>query len=106
MFHGVTKFLEEDVFRSELIYIYTMDGVYVYKPFSVYDTTATSGYIRTGFLSKQDFVEFCAEMKSRSKFDSDIVVGEEDRIITLSTCTNVGDGRYALHAVLISSMTG
>ncbi len=106
MFHGVTKFLEEDVFRSELIYIYTMDGVFVYKPFSVYDTTATSGYIRTGFLSKQDFAEFCAEMKGRSKFDSDIVVGEEDRIITLSTCTNVGDGRYALHAVLINSMTG
>ncbi|MBQ4043195.1 MAG: class B sortase [Clostridia bacterium] len=105
MFNGVTKFSDPEIFEEALIYIYTMDGVYIYKPYSFYDTKASSGYIRTGFTSKQDFVEFAADMKSRSRHASDLVVGEEDRIITLSTCTSMssisGDSRYALHAVLV-----
>lgn len=106
MFHNVTKFLNEDVFNEALIYIYTMDGVYIYKPFSVYATTASSGYIRTGFTSHEDFGTFAADMKARSIFPSDIVVGDNDRIITLSTCTNgLPDGRYALHAVLVDLIT-
>ena len=106
LFHNVTKFLDEEVFAEGLIYIYTMDGVYIYKPFSIYDTNASSGYIRTGFTSKEDFVSFSAEMKARSRIQSDLTVGEDDRIITLSTCTNLtADGRYALHAVLIDYIT-
>ncbi len=105
MFNGVSKFSDPEIFEEALIYIYTMDGVYIYKPFSFYDTKASSGYIRTGFTSKQDFVSFAADMKTRSRHSSDIVVGEEDRIITLSTCTSMsslsGDGRFALHAVLV-----
>lgn len=102
MFHGVVDFQDEEIFNTALIYIYTMDGVYIYQPFSFYDTDASSGYIRTGFTSQGDFVDFCAEMKSRSRHASDIVVEEDDRIITLSTCTNLtASGRYALHAVLI-----
>lgn len=105
MFNGVTKFSDPEIFDEALIYIYTMDGVYIYKPYSFYDTKASSGYIRTGFTSKDDFVSFAADMKSRSRHSSDLVVGEEDRIITLSTCTTMssisGDSRYALHAVLV-----
>jgi len=105
MFNGVTKFSDPEIFDEALIYIYTMDGVYIYKPFSFYDTKASSGYIRTGFTSKDDFVSFSAEMKDRSRHSSDLVVGKEDRIITLSTCTSMssisGDSRYALHAVLV-----
>ena len=40
MFHDVVAFLNEDVFRNTLIYIYTMDGVYVYERFSVFETRA------------------------------------------------------------------
>ena len=106
MFHGVELFKDEEIFKSALIYIYTMDGVYIYQPFSFYDTRAASGYIRTGFESKEDFVQFSAEMRERSRFDSGPVVDEDDRIITLSTCTNTSaDGRYALHAVLVDYIT-
>ena len=105
MFHNVEMFLEADTFNNALIYIYTMDGIYVYKPFSVYATTPTSGYIRTAFMSRAEFAEFAQEMKARSIFPSDVSVGEGDRMLTLSTCTNVGDGRYALHAVLIDAIT-
>ncbi len=105
MFHGVEKFLEPETFHSALIYIYTLDGIYVYKPFSVYATTPTSGYIRTAFMSRAEFAEFAQEMKDRSSIPNEVPVGEGDRMLTLSTCTNVGDGRYALHAVLVDAIT-
>ncbi len=105
MFHGVERFFEEDIFNNALIYIYTMDGIFVYKAFSVYATMPSSGYIRTGFTSWDDFVTFAQAMKARSSVPSDVEIGEGDRMLTLSTCTNFGDGRYALHAVLIEAYT-
>ncbi len=101
MFHQVTEFLNKDVFDNALIYMYTMDGVYIFKAFSVYSTKPDSGYIRTSFTSYEDYGAFAAKMKARSRIANNVVVGPEDRMITLSTCTNYNNGRYALHAVLI-----
>lgn len=105
MFNRVTDFLEKDVFDNALIYMYTMDGVYVYQAFSVYSTKPDSGYIRTAFSTGEEFAEFATKMKSRSRIKNNVEVGPDDRILTLSTCTNYNDGRYALHAVLVDSIT-
>jgi sortase B len=105
MFNRVTDFLKKDVFDNALIYMYTMDGVYIYQAFSVYSTKPDSGYIRTGFTSYDDFAEFAAKMKARSRIKNNVEVSGNDRIITLSTCTNYNDGRYALHAVLVDYIT-
>lgn len=101
MFHGVTDFLNRNIFENELIYLYTMDGVYVYKPFAIYDTRPDSGYIRTQFETAEEFSAFLTQMKARSRIKSDAVLDAEDYILTLSTCTNYNNGRYALHAYLI-----
>ena len=83
-----------------------MDGVFIYKPFSIYDTTSSSGYIRTGFTSGTDFINFAEAMKARSRIPSDVTFSSSDRIITFSTCTNLtSNGRYAMHAVLIDMIT-
>lgn len=105
MFNRVTDFLDKDVFDNALIYVYTLDGVFIYKAFSVYSTKPDSGYIRTAFSSYEDFAEFAAKMKSRSRIKNDVEVGGDDRILTLSTCTNYNNGRYALHAVLVDYIT-
>ena len=105
MFNRVTDYFEKDVFDNALIYMYTMDGVYIYQAFSVYSTKPDSGYIRTSFASYEDFAEFAAKMKARSRIKNNVEVGENDRIITLSTCTNYNNGRYALHAVLVDYIT-
>lgn len=105
MFNRVTDYLKKDVFDNALIYMYTMDGVYVYQAFSVYSTRPDSGYIRTSFGSYEEFAEFAAKMKARSRIKNNVEVGENDRILTLSTCTNYNDGRYALHAVLVDYIT-
>lgn len=105
MFNHVTDFLNKEVFDNALIYMYTMDGVYIYKAFSVYSTRPDSGYIRTAFASYEDFGEFASQMKARSRIANNVEVGSNDRIITLSTCTNYNNGRYALHAVLVDYIT-
>ncbi len=106
MFHDMTKFLNEDFFRSAKIYIYTMEGVYIYQPVSVYQTTAEYQYFRTEFGSEASFLEFANEVVSNSKFASDAVLSAGDTMITLSTCTNgAANGRYALHAKLVETIS-
>lgn len=105
MFHDVTKFLDAEFFENSLIYIYTLDGAYIYKPFSIYQTTSDYNYIQTRFWSESEFLSFATQMKANSQNESDVSVGSSDTMITLSTCTNggvQGTGRYALHAKLIA----
>ena len=101
MFHDVTKFLQQDFFDANLIYVYTLDGVFIYKPFSIYPTTADNFYFRTSFAGKSSFYAFALELKASSIHANDVALTQDDTIITLSTCTNgAQNGRYALHAVL------
>lgn len=101
MFHRVTDFFDQEIFENELIYLYTMEGVFVYKPFAIYSTRPDSGYIRTEFETEEEFVAFCEDMQKRSKLKTDVTFDGDDRILTLSTCTNYNNGRYALHAYLV-----
>lgn len=105
MFHDVTKFFRDEYFDDTYIYIYTQDGIYIYEPFSVYETRYDYNYFRTGFTSADDFIEFAEELRDNGKKSRDISFDKNDRIITLSTCTNGAYySRYALHAVLIKTI--
>ena len=46
-------------------------------------------------------MDFLNTLKSRSKFDFGISLSAEDKIITLSTCTDDNKGRKVVHAKLI-----
>ncbi len=109
MFHDVTKFANADFMKSSLIYVYTFDGVFIFEPFSFYETPANYNYFKTKFSSNRAFVSFAKEMLGNSAV---IVEGKEftfsadDRLLTLSTCTNgYYNQRYALHARLIQVIT-
>lgn len=104
MFNNVMLFLEEEVFNSKLIEIYTFDGIYTYEPFAIFETVKTFQYFRMFFADNNDFISFCELMQSKSLYNKGMTFTENDRLITLSTCTgsNVfNPGRYALHAKLI-----
>jgi len=71
-------------------------------------------YIRPNFHTRQAHQEFLDEIRRRASapigpwggnggfFYFDYGVNPDDRILTLSTCTNIHDGhRYAIHAVLV-----
>ena len=107
MFNNVMLFLDEAVFNSKVIEIYTFDGIYTYEPFAIFKTVYTYQYFRMNFSSDADFIAFCEEMQSKSEHNKNMTFTGDDRVITLSTCTSSDDpasyyvGRYALHAKLI-----
>lgn len=107
MFNNVMLFKDEEIFNSKLIEIYTLDGVYTFEPFAIFQTVYNFPYFRMQFSSDEDFVAFCEEMQSKSVNNKNMTFTGEDKIITLSTCTPSDDvasyfvGRYALHAKLI-----
>lgn len=105
MFHDVTKFLDASFFAANKIYIYTMDGVFIYKPVSVYATTEKYFYYRINFTGDSDFASFAAEVISKSSVASGESFSPDDSMLTLSTCTNGNEGgRYALHAKLCETI--
>ena len=109
MFHDVEKFIKDatykDYFYNTTINIYTNDGIFIYEPFAVYKTRMDYNYFKTGFKTPGDFVTFCEEVKANSKHQKDMTFTETDRIITMSTCTNIlNSERYALHAKLIKAI--
>lgn len=102
MFHDVEEFLDPEFFKSTNIYIYTMDGVFIFKPVAIYDTVAEDFYFKTVFSTEDEFLSFAKEKISKSNIYSDETFSSGDKMLTLSTCTNGAEnGRYALHAKLI-----
>ena len=108
MFGSLKDFLNKDYFYNKKIHVYTMDGIFTYRPFSIHETAFDSGFISTRFDSWDGYVEFLNQMAAESKLKvpDDVTLDENTRILTLSTCTNgAADNRLALHAVLESSVT-
>ena len=101
MFNNVTKFFESDVFYNTNIVIYTFDGIYTYEPFTIFSTNSRYPYFTTYFPEPQTMIDFCSQMQANSRHNRGLTFTGDERLLTLSTCTNIGDGRYALHARLI-----
>ncbi|MEG0510606.1 MAG: class B sortase [Clostridia bacterium] len=74
----------------------------LWQVFSVYKTPVESYYLTTSFLYETNFLKFANTLKSRSvhPFNSELV--GTDKLLTLSTCSDVaGTGRVVVHAKLI-----
>ncbi len=114
MFHDVEKFFDAKMFYSSYVYVYTMDGIYIYEPFAVYEAAYDDEYFRVSFMTADEFIEFANECQELSQVkDSETLAlvsknftfTEKDRILTLSTCTNgYYTQRYALHAKLVATI--
>lgn len=103
MFHDLALFRDADFFASHDIVISSEDGIYTYRPFSLYETTSGYNYTQMTFQTDGDFLDFAGQVQGNSLHTTDTVFTADDRILTFSTCTNTGeDGRLVLHAVLIS----
>ncbi len=109
MFHDLDKFAKKEFFDTHpYIVIETFDGIFTYEIFAVYQTDRYYGYIKPSFENERVFLDFCEEMRSNSLYQREglLPFTGEDRILTLSTCTNVsGDGRLCVQARLIGIET-
>ena len=71
MFASLHDFRKRQVFYNTMIEIATLDGIYVYKPFSVHDADAYDNYFETNFVSDADFVSFVSQMAAISIYGTD-----------------------------------
>ena len=74
----------------------------IWQIFSIYKITPTTDYLQSKFNSTSTYQEFLNTIKIRSEHQFDIELNYTDKIITLSTCDNIGTKRIAVHAKLVS----
>ena len=114
MFHDVEKFFDGKLFNNSYVYVYTMDGIYIYEPFAVYEAAYDDEYFKVEFASAEEFIAFAEDCQNLStakdsetltQLSKNFVFTEKDRLLTLSTCTNgYYTQRYALHAKLVATI--
>lgn len=72
-----------------------------WQTFSVYTVPSTTDYIEVNFQNNNDFINFTNLIKNRSKYNFNVPLDENDKILTLSTCYKDSSNRTVLHAKLI-----
>ncbi len=105
MFAQLKKYKEKEFFYGNNdIEVEIKDGKTLkYKVFSAYVTDANDNYITTNFADKAKYKEFLERIKNKSIHKSDIDVNEDDKIITLSTCSyEFNDARMVVHGKLLN----
>ncbi len=80
------------------IRVITENENYTYEIFSVYYSDPNNDYLTTGFLDGNAYLEFANQMKNKSKYNFNVELNQNDKMITLSTCTNDDKGRKVIHA--------
>ena len=99
-FGSLANVFTEKWFQSSnhFVIVATENTRYVYEIFSCYYIDPEVYYLQNNFYRKNDYQDFLNTLKSRSQFDFGIDVSSDDKIITLSTCTDDNKGRKVVHA--------
>lgn len=101
MFQTIMNFKNKNQFKNGKIEIYTKEGIYVYTPFSAYESDPYFYFFYTEFPTDEYFSQFLTDIKEKSMHESTITPTVDDKIVTLITCTNtVEDKRFVVHGVL------
>jgi len=105
MFHSLSYYNDKNYFdRHRYVIFNTIYEENAWEVFAFFKTDISYNYIRVFFRSERDFLGFAAEMKSKSLYATDVEVKEGDRILVLSTCTNLErDTRYVLAARMVKN---
>lgn len=108
MFGSLHEYADEEFFEQEhYIYVYTPEKTYIYQIFAAYEYPAIHLLYNFDVDDKEefaDYVEGIYEIKGRvANIKEDIHVTEDDRIITLSTCTSDHEDslRFLVQGVLV-----
>ena len=104
MFAQLKKYKEKEFFYGDNDIVIEVENgkVLKYKVFSAYVTDANDNYITTNFADKTKYKEFLERIKNKSIYKPNIDVNEDDKIITLSTCSyEFNDARMVVHGKLL-----
>ncbi len=86
---------------NHLIVVRTPDVTHIYEIFACYYVEPEVYYLQTNFYDEDEYDEFLDTIKSRSKYNFGVDLSTDDKIITLSTCTDDNRGRKVIHAKMI-----
>ena len=104
MFGSLKSYLDEEFYKKHKYLTFTLPNNQTYKGFifSVYSTNKVE-WLKTDFRESVDFASYLGSIKNQSVLQTQTEVGEEDFILTLSTCTDRGDDeRIIVHAKLLN----
>lgn len=105
MFEGLTKYEDREFFENHQTFTFdTLYESYEAEVFAVYNTTTDFNYIQTDFENEQAYEQLLIDIKEESMYATDVEVGTDDRILTLSTCDYELDshkGRFVVQAKLV-----
>ena len=88
MFNNITKFKEESFFNNNnTINIIRNNILYQYEIFSIYVEDESKVSLDTEFADNDAFVNYALNEASKSMYNKNIIITEEDKIITLVTCS-------------------
>ena len=105
MFGSLPRVLKKSWYskkNNQYIKTASLNSKAVWQVFSVYEIEPVTDYLKTGFGSESDFYKWEKQMKRRSVYDFNVDIEKTDRVITLSTCNDIGNKRVVLHAKLIN----
>ena len=95
------RYKNED-FNNMIIHLSTKSQNTLWQIISVYKTTPETYYLTTNFNTNDEYINFLNSISSKSIYNFDTSLNENDKILTLSTCSNyIGSGRLVIHAKLI-----
>jgi len=108
MFHNVRYYMQQEFFQEHpYIKVFTDERLFIYEVFSTFSTRADRtyraefDYIQVQFQDDDEFGDLVNEMMRRRVFETGIVASADDRLLVLSTCTNVQrNTRYVVVARL------
>jgi len=102
MFHDLRHFVNQDFFeQNPMIIVVKDDQTLVYEIFAAFATSVDFYYIQVAFEGPNDFWFLINEISNRSVITTGINPTANDRILILSTCTNVReDTRFVVAARL------
>ena len=87
--------------ENQIIEFDTIKEKLKWKIFSIYAIPNTNDYLIANFSTKEKFQDFLTLITDRSIYVFDTPVSTDDKILTLSTCSNNGKNRLVIHAVLL-----
>lgn len=106
LFNGTAFGSLSNIFRTNHSDIYIMvisseQKKYTYKVFSAYEIDPEVYYLQTDFYSNESYQQFLDTIRNRNIINVENSVSVNDKIITLSTCTDDNSGRKVVHAKLV-----
>jgi len=107
MFANLLHFQDESYWKNNrYIHVYTDEAMYTYEVFAAYETSPQLVGVenhswRMNFNKDENiFLEWIKSVRARSDISPKVAIDGNSRVLTLSTCMNVNENRYVVHAVL------